>query len=82
MRLSDFIVLGEEEKKGTVLHRGVLLAKRDSKNCKVFLFRLGDYYVEMFCNRQSKAVEEFRAFGNTRLLSPYLHTIPLDDLLR
>lgn len=82
MRLSHFILLHEEEKKRTVLHVGVLLAKRDSLDCKVFLFGLGDYYVEMFCNRQSKTVEEYRAFDNTRFLSPYLHSISLDDLLK
>jgi hypothetical protein len=82
MRLSDFILLSEMEKKKTVLHEGILLAKRDSKDCKVFLFGLDDYYVEMFCNRQSKAVEEYRAFENTRLLFPYLQSISLDDLLK
>lgn len=82
MRLSQFILLGEEEKKNAVLHEGILLAKRDTESCKIFLFGLDDYYVELFCNRQSKAVEEYRAFENTRLLSPYLKTISLDDLLK
>jgi hypothetical protein len=82
MKLSDFILSGEEEKKKTVLHEGVLLAKRDNEHCKIFLFGLGDYYVEMFCNRQSKAIEEYRAFDNMRLLSPYLQAISLDDLLK
>ena len=81
MRLSNFILLSEEEKKNTVLHQGILLAKRDTEVCKIFLFGLNDYYVELFCNRQSKAVEEYRAFGDTRFLSPYLKTISLDDLL-
>ena len=82
MRLSHFILLSEEEKKKTVLHEGILLAKRDVEDCKIFLFGLSDYYVELFCNRQSKAVEEYRAFGDTRFLSPYLKTISLDDLLK
>ena len=38
MRLSEFILLGEEEKKGTVLHEGILLAKRETEDYKVFLF--------------------------------------------
>lgn len=82
MTLSHFILLSEEDKKETVLHKGILLAKRDTVDCKIFLFGLNDYYVELFCNRQSKAVEEYRAFDNTRLLSPYLQTISLDDLLK
>ncbi len=81
MRLSDFILLSEEEKKWTVLHKGVLVAKRPKNVCKVFLFQLEDYYVEMFCNLQSKAVEEYRVFNDTQFLQPYLQAIPLDDLL-
>jgi hypothetical protein len=81
MRLSDFILLSEDEKKLTVLHQGILVAKRDNKDCKVFLFQLESYYVEMFCNRQNKTIEEYRIFGNTKLLQPYLQAIPLDDLL-
>lgn len=81
MKLSDFILLNEEEKTFTVLHEGVLIAKRNYNGCMVFLFHLGGYYVETYCNLASKAVKEFRVFGNTRLLNPYLEAIPLDDLL-
>ena len=81
MRLSDFILLSEEEKKGTILHEGVLIAKRDNQNCKLFLFQLNNYYVEMVCNWQSKSVEEFRAFESTSLLHPYIDSIPLNSLL-
>lgn len=81
MRLSDFILLSEEEKKLTVLHQGVPLAKREHRSCKIFLFQLEDYYVETFCNTNSKAIEEYRVFGDTQLLLPYLQAIPLDDLL-
>jgi hypothetical protein len=54
MKLSDFTLLSDYEKKGTLLHRGVLLAKREAVGCKVFLFDMNDYYVEMFCNMRSK----------------------------
>jgi hypothetical protein len=81
MRLSDFILLSEEEKRTAVLHQGVLLAKRDSNYCKVFLFGVEDYYVEMFCNMKSRSVEEFRVFDNTGLLTPYLQAISLDGLI-
>lgn len=80
MRLSDFILLSEEEKKWTVLHQGVLVGKRDDAACKVFLFQLNGYYVETFCNARNKAVEEYRVFSNTKNLSPYLGSIRLDDL--
>jgi hypothetical protein len=81
MRLSEFILLNEQEKKSTVLHRGVLLAKRSSFDSMVFLFQLGSYYVEAYCNPANKAIEEYRMFENIEALQPYLEAIPLDELL-
>src|ERR1700727_459362 len=45
MRLSEFILLDENEKQSTVLHQGVALAKRSGVDSTVFLFQLGNYYV-------------------------------------
>jgi hypothetical protein len=81
MRLSEFILLNEDEKKATVLHRGVALAKRSSFDSTIFLFQLGSYYVEAYCNPENKAIEEYRMFDNVDLLQPYLEAIPLDNLL-
>jgi hypothetical protein len=81
MRLSEFILLNEDEKKSTVLHEGVLLAKRSSFESMVFLFQLGSYYVEAYCNPANKAIEEYRMFENTDILTPYLEAIPIDSLL-
>lgn len=82
MRLSRFILLSEEEKKVTVFRQGVPLAQRENDCWKVFLFQLEDYYVETFCNKQNKVIEEYRVFGDTQLLQPYLQAIPLNDLFR
>ena len=81
MKLSDFILLNEAEKKLTVLHEGVLIAKRHNYNHMVFLFQLESYYVETYCNVKSRAIEEYRIFGNSTPLNPYLEAISLDDLL-
>ena len=81
MKLSDFILLNEDEKKLVVLHEGVLVAKRTSFDCMVFLFQLGSYYVEAYCNPENKAIEEYRVSGNINLLNPYLDNIPIDSLL-
>ena len=81
MRLSEFILLNEDEKKSTVLHQGVLLAKRSSFDSMVFLFQLGSYYVEAYCNPDNKAIEEYIMFDNIDALMPYLDAIPIDNLL-
>jgi hypothetical protein len=59
----------------------VLLAKRSSFESMVFLFQLGSYYVEAYCNPANKAIEEYRMFENTDILTPYLEAIPIDSLL-
>ena len=81
MRLSEFILLNDQEKKSTVLHRGVLVAKRSSLESMVFLFQLDSYYVEAYCNPVNKAIEEYRMFDNMQFLNPYLDAMPLDKLL-
>ena len=81
MKLSDFILLNEDEKKKTVLHKGVLIAKRDNFDSMIFLFQMGSYYVEAYCNPANKAIEEYMIFDNINLLTPYLDKIPIDGLL-
>ena len=81
MRLSDFIMVDEEEKKTSVLQAGVLIAKRNEIDCMVFLFHLGSYYVEAYCNPENMAIEEYVAFDNTKWLMPYLESIHIDSLL-
>jgi hypothetical protein len=81
MRLSEFILMNEEEKKLAVLHNGVLVAKRAKQGYIVFLFQMERYYVEAFCNVSKGSIEEFLAFDNEKPLTPYLDSIVLDDLL-
>lgn len=80
MKLSDFIMLSEEEKKFAVVHRGVLIGKRQTRDQMVFLFYFQNFYVETFCSMASKAVVQYRAFTHTKLLEPYLDTIVIDDV--
>ncbi|CAN5433117.1 hypothetical protein BH10BAC2_BH10BAC2_47530 [soil metagenome] len=81
MKLSEFILLDEADKKWSVLNQGVLIAKRISLSSMVFLFQLENYYVETYCNVNNKAIEEYRVFDNMHALHPYLESIPIDDLL-
>jgi hypothetical protein len=82
MTLSDFILLSSDEKRVVLLHEGILIGKRKNQKCMVFLFQLGLFYVEIYCNVESKQVEEYRAFEETNELHPYLDNIPIDDLLK
>ena len=46
MRLSEFIVLTQEEKRLTVVNEGVPLAKKELTEEMIFLFRLPGFFVE------------------------------------
>lgn len=81
MKLSEFILLNELDKKRSVMQQGVLLAKRTYPDSIVFLFQLEDYYIETYCNTANKAIEEYRVLPGVDALRPYLEAIPIDDLL-
>lgn len=82
MKLSDFIMLSEEQKNLAVLHQGVLVGKRKKMEHLIFLFRLDSFYVETFCNIKTKRVIQYRMFEHSGLLQPYLESIVIDDLFR
>jgi hypothetical protein len=81
MQLTDFVMLDAAEKKLIILHAGVLIAKRKEIDCIVFLFQLGSYYVETYCNPENRAIKEYLVFENTKWLTPYLESIHIDSLL-
>jgi hypothetical protein len=81
MKLSEFIALTEDQKRSTVLTKGVAIAKRRLSTHMVFLFQLPEYYVETYCSYQNKEIEEYRVFQNTKQLAPYLDAIEIDHLL-
>jgi hypothetical protein len=82
MKLSDFIMLNEEEKKFNLLHQGVLIGKRKRPESIIFLFQFQDFYVETHCNTNTKVVTLYQAFTHTKLLQPYLESIAIDDLFK
>jgi hypothetical protein len=81
MKLSEFIMLDEHAKKHTVLNEGLLIGKRKNQENMVFLFQLGNYYVETYFNMENKTILSFLVFKNEQPLEPYLSAITLDDLL-
>jgi hypothetical protein len=81
MKLSDFILLTEEQKRLIVLHAGVLVGKRFNEDYYVFLFQLEGFYVEVFCNLSDKKVFEYRAYTEVGQLKPYLNSIDLQGLI-
>ncbi len=81
MKLSEFILLNEDDKKSTVMNNGVALAQRTYPDVIIFLFQLDSYYIEAYCNKASRAIEEYRILPDTNAIDHYLAAIPIDDLL-
>ncbi|AEV99764.1 hypothetical protein A4D02_26245 [Niastella koreensis] len=81
MKLSEFILLSEEDKKFAVMKNAVALAQISFPEITIFLFQLDSYYIEAYCNKTSKAIEEYRVLPNADSISHYLEAIPIDDLL-
>lgn len=77
MKLSEFIVLPQDEKRTAVLREGVPVAQRALDTQMVFLFQLPDFFVETYCSKESKLVEEYRAYYQPRHLQPYLDRIEI-----
>jgi len=81
MKLSEFILLNEEGKKCAVMNNAVALAQRTYPDTVIFLFQMDNYYVEAYCNKASKAIEEYRVLPDANSIGHYLEAIPIDDLL-
>lgn len=81
MKLSEFIGLSDNEKRATVMTHGVAVAKRYLPAHMAFLFQFPEYYVETLCSHESKEIQEYNVFQDTRHLSPYLELIAIDHLL-
>jgi len=81
MKLSEFIVLNEAEKKHAVMNYAVPLASRTFPGFVIFLFQLGDYYVEAYCNDRNKAIEEYCVLPGVDAIGHYLQAITIDGLL-
>jgi hypothetical protein len=81
MKLSEFLLSSETDKKYAIMNKAVPLAQRTYRDMVIFLFQLEDYYVEAYCNIASKAIEEYCILPDTNAICHYLEAITIDELL-
>jgi hypothetical protein len=81
MKLSEFILLNEADKKCAVMNNAVPLAQRTYPGKIVFLFQLEDYNKEAYGSITDKTIEKYCVLPNTNAIRHYLEAIPIDDLL-
>lgn len=81
MKLSEFIVLNEAEKKHAVMHYAVALATRTLPGFTIFLFQLNGFYVEAYCNVDRKTIDEYCILPGVNAIGHYLQGISIDGLV-
>jgi hypothetical protein len=84
MNRQKFINLSQKQKKTALLRSGVFLAERKTAGglCRVMLYEISNFYVEVFFIKWNKKPVAFRTFRSVDALQPYLRSIDLTSLLQ
>ena len=78
--LQEFSALQFEKKCDVVTYQGQYLGCRVLSECKVFLYSIEDFFIEVFYSPRYEKVLMINAFDEVRGLTPYLEKISLTDL--
>lgn len=78
--LADFRVMPFEKKCDVVTFTSDYLATRIVGECKAFLYKAHEFYIEVFYSQKSSKVLMINAFDKSGGLDPYLEAIDLTDL--
>ena len=65
----------------TICQRGVYLSERAQGDCFIALYRVHDFYVEVYYSFADNEIVKLISFHSDLLLEPYLNKINIDGLL-
>ena len=71
MTVESFKKLDDIAKYQEILN-GTLLSVRQVPGCKIQLYNVYEFYVEVFYCTEKHFIEKVRAFRSTKLIEPYL----------
>jgi hypothetical protein len=77
----DFLELNEDEQANAIYAYGVLVSSRDTEDCKVLLYQIESFYVEIHFNPLLSDISRICCFKNLDRLNPYLEKIDVYRLL-
>jgi hypothetical protein len=70
-----------EDSKANIIHRqGVLVSIRRTEKCKVLLYQVDSFYVEVFYHPTDHFIR-IESFSGTEKLDPYLNQISIEKLV-
>ncbi len=81
MTLEGFEQLPRAEKNTLLLENGSFLLQRDGFRYSVSLYALGDFFAEVWSNKEKGIVIEVKAFRESWRLDAYLDDVDLEELL-
>lgn len=73
MTLQSFKNLNCKQKRVALLRQGQFVGDRNTNLFSVFLFRMGDFFVELFFSRENEAVVGIRPLAHQQLSKRYRH---------
>lgn len=82
MTLQHYNAMDQEKQRLWVLHKGVYLCARKTRDFTVFLFALDGFYIEVYFYNANDLIFLIKSFDDTDELEPYLQEINLTPLLQ
>jgi hypothetical protein len=81
MTHQHFKSLSKKKKYRNLLLNGVCLASRDTEENCILLFQLGDFYVEIYFDKNCDEIIHSRSFKEIDELNPYLERIDISNII-
>jgi hypothetical protein len=81
MHCSDFRLLDLPLQANTICQRGIYLSERVQDDCFIALYRVHDFYVEVYCRFRDNNIIKLVPYHGDTCLEPYLSKISLDGIL-
>lgn len=78
--LEDFKFASFERKCDVVTTSSNYLTMRKLADCKIYLYHVDDFFIEVYYSPLYKKVLMINAFKNTEGLMPYVESVSLADL--
>jgi hypothetical protein len=81
MDFYQFNYLPVSERAELVWQHGRLLATRDHMGCSVVLYKMAEFFAEVWYSPEDNQIALVHGFRSPELLEPYIESINLEELL-
>ncbi len=82
IEVQEFGLMPQQEQLAYVQRHGRYLHARLKGWCHISLYYVGSFYVEIWLLEHCDSIALVRTFATQHQLEPYLHTTPMENLLK